>query len=272
MFAVRDLLIAASLVAVAVAVIATLFPVREGVSPAPACSDCAFKLTGPYVLAQYGNYAAIQLGGREVARYGWAYAYGRPLRPGEAASCDPMFVYVIAGNAYVSCNATVPAIGGEATMPAYKPPSSLIPPPPPPPPLIWYKAVINYYSNYYYTTWCSNNIHVTVGSKELAFCSNSNWGTATVWFSNYGNLTAKDPGLQCNAGATPTRVDKYASGEVFSLTVSVSGNMVQFEGIAWIADLGVVVYMPGGANATIHSWMDYQHTLERAYIYLYACR
>jgi hypothetical protein len=73
MIAFRDVLIFAGLMALAAAVIASLFPVGEGVTPVPACSDCAFKLTGGYWIRQYGNYAALYLGTREAARYGWAY-------------------------------------------------------------------------------------------------------------------------------------------------------------------------------------------------------
>ncbi len=103
MIAFRDVLIFAGLVALAAAVIASLFPVGEGVSAVPACSDCAFKLTGGYWIRQYGNYASLYLGTREVARYGWAYVDGRTLGVGEAAGCDPMYVYVLNGMAYIIC-------------------------------------------------------------------------------------------------------------------------------------------------------------------------
>jgi hypothetical protein len=77
--------------------------VREGVTAVPACSDCAFKLTGGYWIRQYGNYAALYLGTREAARYGWAYVDGRPLSIGEIVGCNPMYVYVLNGIVYVSC-------------------------------------------------------------------------------------------------------------------------------------------------------------------------
>ncbi len=116
MIALRDILIFAGLVALAVAVIASLFPVGEGASPVPTCSDCAFKLTGGYWIRQYGNYAALYLGTREAARYGWAYVDGRPLGVGEAAGCDPMYVHVLNGIAYVSCSSNNPTLG-ERVLP-----------------------------------------------------------------------------------------------------------------------------------------------------------
>jgi hypothetical protein len=114
MIAFRDILIFAGLAALAAAVIASLFPAREGASPVPACSDCAFKLTGGYWIRQYGNYAALYLGTREVARYGWAYniTEGRPLSIGENATCDSaMYLWVINGIAYVSCDGKPPRFG-----------------------------------------------------------------------------------------------------------------------------------------------------------------
>jgi len=81
----------------------------------PACSDCAFKLTGGYWIRQYGNYAALYLGTREAARYGWAYrADGRPLRIGENATCDTaMYLWVVDGVAYVSCDGSPPKLGRD---------------------------------------------------------------------------------------------------------------------------------------------------------------
>ena len=113
MIALRDILIFAGLAALAAAVIASLFPVGEGASPVPACSDCAFKLTGGYWIRQYGNYASLYLGTREAARYGWAYrADGRPLSIGENATCDTaMYLWVVGGVAYVSCDGTPPRVG-----------------------------------------------------------------------------------------------------------------------------------------------------------------
>jgi hypothetical protein len=105
MIAFRDILIFAGLAAFAAAVIASLFPAGEGVTAVPACSDCAFKLTGGYWIRQYGNYAALYLGTREAARYGWAYVDGRPLRIGESIACGTaMYLWVINGIAYVSCD------------------------------------------------------------------------------------------------------------------------------------------------------------------------
>jgi hypothetical protein len=98
--------------AMAAAVIATLLPAREGVSAVPACSDCAFKLTGEYIIVQHGSYASLYLGTREVMRYGWAYAGGRPLREGESVACSPMYVRVVGGIAYVSCSGA-PALPSE---------------------------------------------------------------------------------------------------------------------------------------------------------------
>jgi hypothetical protein len=115
----RDVLIFAGLVALAAAVIASLFPVGEGASPVPACSDCAFKLTGGYWIRQYGNYAALYLDTREAARYGWAYrADGRPLRIGENATCGTaMYLWVVDGVAYVSCDGSPPRVGRDVLGP-----------------------------------------------------------------------------------------------------------------------------------------------------------
>jgi hypothetical protein len=122
MIAFRDVLIFAGLMALAAAVIASLFPAREGVSPVSACSDCAFKLTGGYWIRQYDNYAALYLGTREVARYGWAYrADGRPLSVGENVTCGTaMYLWVIGGIAYVSCDGSPPKFGRDVLGP--KPP------------------------------------------------------------------------------------------------------------------------------------------------------
>jgi hypothetical protein len=114
MIALRDILIFAGLAAFAAAVIASLFPAGEGVTAVPACSDCAFKLTGGYWIRQYGNYAALYLGTREAARYGWAYnaTEGRPLRIGENATCgSAMYLWVFGGVAYVSCDGKPPKFG-----------------------------------------------------------------------------------------------------------------------------------------------------------------
>jgi hypothetical protein len=114
MIAFRDVLIFAGLAALAVAIIASLFPVREGVSPVPACSDCAFKLTGGYWIRQYDNYAALYLGTREAARYGWAYVDGRPLSIGESVTCgSAMYLWVMNGVAYVSCGDSPPKFGRD---------------------------------------------------------------------------------------------------------------------------------------------------------------
>jgi len=119
MIAFRDILIFAGLAALAAAVIASLFPAGEGASPVPACSDCAFKLTGGYWIRQYGNYASLYLGTREAARYGWAYrADGRPLEIGENATCSTaMYLWVINGIAYVSCDGSPPKFGRDVLGP-----------------------------------------------------------------------------------------------------------------------------------------------------------
>jgi hypothetical protein len=85
----------------------------------PACSDCAFKLTGGYWIRQYGNYAALYLGTKEAARYGWAYrADGRPLSIGENATCGTaMYLWVVGGVAYVSCDGTPPKFGRDVLRP-----------------------------------------------------------------------------------------------------------------------------------------------------------
>jgi len=114
MIALRDILIFAGLAALAAAVIASLFPAGEAVTPVPACSDCAFKLTGGYWIRQYGDYAALYLGAREVARYGWAYVDGRPLSVGESAACgSAMYLWVINGIAYASCDGSPPKFGRD---------------------------------------------------------------------------------------------------------------------------------------------------------------
>jgi hypothetical protein len=119
MIAFRDILIFAGLAALAAAVIASLFPAGEGASPVPACTDCAFKLTGGYWMRQYGNYAALYLGTREAARYGWAYrADGRPLEIGENATCGTaMYLWVFGGVAYVSCDGSPPRVGRDVLGP-----------------------------------------------------------------------------------------------------------------------------------------------------------
>jgi hypothetical protein len=120
MIAFRDVLIFAGLAALAAAVIASLFPAGEVVTPVPACSDCAFKLTGGYWIRQYGNYAALYLGTREAARYGWVYniTEGRPLSVGENATCGTaMYLWVIGGIAYVSCDGTPPKFGRDVLGP-----------------------------------------------------------------------------------------------------------------------------------------------------------
>jgi hypothetical protein len=120
MIALRDILIFAGLATLAVAVIASLFPAGEGASAVPACSDCAFKLTGGYWIRQYGNYAALYLGTREAARYGWAYRAdeGRPLRIEENATCDTaMYLWVFGGVAYVSCDGSPPRVGRDVLGP-----------------------------------------------------------------------------------------------------------------------------------------------------------
>jgi hypothetical protein len=118
MIAFRDILIFAGLVALAAAIIASLFPVREGASPVPACSDCAFKLTGGYWIRQYGNYASLYLGTREAARYGWAHIDGFPLSIGEIVGCDPMYVHVLNGVAYVSCGDVNGSAFGRRVLPS----------------------------------------------------------------------------------------------------------------------------------------------------------
>jgi hypothetical protein len=117
MIVLRDILIFAGLVALAAAVIASLFSAGEGVTAVPACSDCAFKLTGGYWIRQYDSYAALYLGTREVARYGWAYIDGRPLGVGEVVGCDSMYVHVLNGIAYVSCSGISPTLG-KRVLPA----------------------------------------------------------------------------------------------------------------------------------------------------------
>jgi hypothetical protein len=79
----------------------------------PACSDCVFKLVGEYQVVQQENYTSLRLGTREVARYGWAYYQGRPLRPGEVVSCTPMYVWAMGGLLHISCNGEEPKMGRE---------------------------------------------------------------------------------------------------------------------------------------------------------------
>jgi hypothetical protein len=155
MIAFRDILIFAGLAALAAAVIASLFPVGEGVSAVPACSDCAFKLTGGYWIRQYGNYAALYLGTREVARYGWAYniTEGRPLSVGENATCDTaMYLWVINGIAYVSCDGTPPRVGRNVLGIYVKP---------------YFYAVPTYEGCSYVINLFDANINATVGVYVL---------------------------------------------------------------------------------------------------------
>lgn len=107
MYLARDVLILAGLMALAAAVVASLFPAREGVSDVPACTDCLLKLRGGYAVVQEGDSAVLYLGTREVARLGWAYYGGRPLSVGDRVVCDPMYLYLAAGVAYVSCGEEV---------------------------------------------------------------------------------------------------------------------------------------------------------------------
>lgn len=104
----RDVIILAGVIAMTVAVMASLMPVREGFLPVPQCTDCGFKLVGPYVVKQYGNYAALLLGGKEVARYAKAYySPDVPLVPGENATCPA--VWILDGVLY--CGAANPRFG-----------------------------------------------------------------------------------------------------------------------------------------------------------------
>jgi len=127
MIALRDILIFAGLAALAAAVIASLLPAGEAVTPVPACSDCAFKLTGGYWIRQYGDYAALYLGAREAARYGWAYVDGRPLSVGESAACgSAMYLWVISGIAYASCDGSPPKFGRDVLSNASEPKLPLV--------------------------------------------------------------------------------------------------------------------------------------------------
>jgi len=107
----RDIIIFAGLMALAATVISSLLPVDEGVSAVPTCSDCAFKLAGEYRITQHDNYAVLYLGTKEVARYGWAFVNGRPLRVDESISCNPMYLWVFSGIVYISCDGDPPKIG-----------------------------------------------------------------------------------------------------------------------------------------------------------------
>lgn len=112
MMAARDLVIFAGVAAMAAVFIVFLLAVHEGAFVAPACSDCAFKLTGPYVLVQHNDSAVLMLGSRVVVKYVWAYhTNGTAFRVGEKAACSPMYLWIISGVAYVSCTGEGPKIG-----------------------------------------------------------------------------------------------------------------------------------------------------------------
>ncbi|MEM4422062.1 hypothetical protein [Pyrobaculum sp.] len=262
MIAVRDFLIFASLAFIAVAFIASLFPVREGVTPITQCSDCAFKLTGPYSIVQYGNYAAVQLGARQVARYGWAYVDGRPLRPGDVASCypQPMYLWVIGGIAYVSCADGEPIVGVSYAV-SYTPPLLH--------PAEFLKLEITYHHGYPHG--CRNNVHVTWGSTRADFCSSSNPGYAILWIDlTTGQRVREPPGVTCNPAA-PTSVERYSSGSVSDLNVEQDGNKVSFTGNGYVAQYGFSASV-GNLRLTVYvldTWaIDWG---QGADVYFYLC-
>lgn len=99
----------------ATAVAASLSHVKEGAGDVPQCTDCAFKLAGPYRVTQFETYASLALGGMEVARYGWAYVNGIPMRPGEEFACpSALYVAVVNGILQVSCSGTPDAAAPAA--------------------------------------------------------------------------------------------------------------------------------------------------------------
>ncbi|MEM1570722.1 hypothetical protein [Pyrobaculum sp.] len=233
MMALRDILIFAGLAMITTVFIAALFPVREGVSPVPACSDCAFKLTGPYSIVQYGNYAAVQLGARQVARYGWAYVDGQPLRPGDVASCypDPMYLWVVGGVAYVSCVGGEPIVGGGYAV-SYTPPSQHHAEAP----RTLLKLDITYYMGYPHG--CRNNVHAAWGSASAEFCSSSNPGYTALWIDLATGQRVQEPtGVTCKPAA-PASVEKYATGNMGYLDVEQDGNKVSFRGDGYVAQYG----------------------------------
>ncbi|AFA38758.1 hypothetical protein Pogu_0731 [Pyrobaculum oguniense TE7] len=262
MIALRDILIFAGLAMIAAVFIAALFPVQEGISPVPACSDCAFKLAGPYSIVQYGNYAAIQLGERQLARYGWAYMDGRPLRPGYAASCHPrpMYLWVVGGIAYVSCAGEEPIVGVSYAV-SYTPP--------PLHPAEFLKLEITYHHGYPHS--CRNNVHVTWGSTSADFCSSSSPGYATLWIDQAtGQLVREAPGVTCSPAA-PASVEKYSSGSVSDLNVEQDGNKVSFTGNGYVAQYGFSASV-GNLRLTVYvldTWaIDWG---QGADVYFYLC-
>lgn len=95
----------AGVLILAAAIVASMWGVWEGPGEVPACTDCAFKLVGPYRVVQREGYAALVVGDVEVARYGWAYVDGRPMRAGEALDCGAAtYVAVVDGLLHVSCS------------------------------------------------------------------------------------------------------------------------------------------------------------------------
>ena len=267
MIAVRDILIFASLAFIAAAFIASLFPAREGVSPVPACSDCAFKLTGPFSIVQYGNYAAVQLGERQVARYGWAYVDGEPLRPGDAATCHPrpMYVWVVGGVAYVSCTGEEPTVGSSHAV-SYTPPSQQHAEAP----RTLLKLEITYYHGYPHG--CRNNVHAAWGSASADFCSSSSPGYAALWIDLATGQRVQEPsGVACSP-TTPISVEKYSTGNVAYLNVEEAGNEVSFRGDGYVAQYGFSAIV-GNLRLTVYvldTWTtDWG---QGADVYFYLCK
>lgn len=108
---VRDVLVFVGLAVLTTAVISSLFPLREGVVTLPACSSCKLKLRGGYVIVQENDSAVLYLGTKAVVKFGWAYYRGEPLEVGQKIVCDPMYIYVVGGIVYVSCDDEMPKIG-----------------------------------------------------------------------------------------------------------------------------------------------------------------
>ncbi|MEM4437663.1 MAG: hypothetical protein QW680_03405 [Pyrobaculum sp.] len=109
---IRDVLIFAGLAAMTAAIVASFLNTWEGHFYVPICTDCVYKLPGVYKVIQLDKAYLIDGGGRAVAVYAWAYLINTPLRHGEVVKCrETMYIWVINGVAYVSCNGTQPVVG-----------------------------------------------------------------------------------------------------------------------------------------------------------------
>ena len=276
MIAARDILIFASLAFIAAAFIATFLPAQEGVSPVPHCSDCKFKLTGPYVVVQREGYAALVLGGREVAKYGWAYYEGRPLVPGDVMGCNPMYVLVAAGSLYFSCR-------GEEGL-AFKRGANITYSPKPK----YLKLEVSFKMGY--PRDGRNNIHVRwIGSGRDYYVGNSP-SSATLWIDMVASalLQGEPQGVSCEP-ASPSaskfqkmiycgadlkceRDYKPSDAKISRHEVSVSGNKVAVDIDGFLYDLGATIVVEDFAVAVYQGDVWRRDWGEGFEVKLYVCK